>query len=149
MDFDTIDLEGDAERGADCHINHPQTGEPLYYNGEPITIRIKGVDSKAFRRALQNLSEKKASKTLDAAEARAVELQVACVMSWSGIMEGDQPKPCTPENVRKLLTAQRPIRSQLDEFMAERGNFVASAATNSSSGQANTPGSDKKKAAAS
>lgn len=49
MDFATIDLSAAAERGADCHLDHPVTGEPLYSDdGQPISIRVLGQDSREF-----------------------------------------------------------------------------------------------------
>lgn len=127
MDFSTIDLEGNAARGADCHIDNPVTGEPMFDdNGKPITIRVLGADSKEFRRALQKQIDVKGPKTLEQSEKRAVELLVPCVTAWSGIVWEGEPLECTPDNVRMFLTKLRPIRQQLDAFQADRGNFAAS-----------------------
>lgn len=125
MDFSKIDLAGNADRGADCHIDHPVTGEPLYTaEGKPITIRVVGQDSREFRGALSAISEKKRGKvTLESAEANAVELIAKAVTGWHGIQWEGADLPCTHENVRMFLTKFPPIRAQLDAFIADRANF--------------------------
>lgn len=130
MDFSTIDLVAAADRGAECHLDHPVTGEPLYVEGKPVTIRVLGQDSREFRSALSALSEKagKGKATIEKAESNAVELLTRLVTKWDGIIWDGKPLDCTAENVRMFLTKFPPVRRQLDEFVAERANFFKVAA---------------------
>lgn len=126
MDFSTIDLAANADRGADCHIEHPITGEPLYVEGKPVIIRLLGQDSREFRAAISQLSEKagKGKASLEKAEANAVELLTRLVVKWDNIIWEGAPLECTAENIRMFLTKFPPIRRQIDEFVAERANFL-------------------------
>lgn len=127
MDFSTIDLAAAADRGADCHIDHPVTDEPLYTeDGAPITIRVLGADSREFRAAITAAAERNAGKkrmSLDAADAGAIDLLAKLVTGWKGIQWEGKPLDCTPENVRMFLTKFPPIRQQIDLFIADRSNF--------------------------
>lgn len=130
MDLNSIDLAAASSAGADCHLEHPVTGEPLYDGKTPVSVRVVGNDSREFRAALSRISAKmKPNKksSLEQAEARSVELISACVKSWQGLYEGKIAIECTPENVRRVLTEQSWIRDQLDTFIAERSNFFTSA----------------------
>ena len=127
MDFSTIDLAANADRGADCHIEHPITGEPLFTDeSKPVIIRVLGQDSREFRSAISQLSEKagKGKASLEKAEANAVALLTRLVVKWEGIIWEGAPLACTTENVRMFLTKFPPIRRQIDEFVAERANFL-------------------------
>lgn len=127
MDFSTIDLAANAERGADIHIEHPITEQPLFTDdGQPITIRVLGQDSREFRAAVAALADKagKGKQTLEKTEAMAIDLLSRVVMRWNGIMWEGKPLECTPENVRMFLTKFPPIRRQIDAFIADRANFT-------------------------
>jgi hypothetical protein len=139
MDFSTPDLDMTAAstRGADCHIEHPFTGVPLYFgedeDREPVTIRILGQDSREFRAmvsAAANSSTKQKAFDVDSAEARAVDLLSGLVTGWRGIEWDGKPLDCTRENVRMLLLKFPPIRTQLDAFIADRANFFKGRAKN-------------------
>jgi hypothetical protein len=127
MDFSTIDLAANAERGADVHIEHPVTEEPLFTeDGQPITIRVLGQDSREFRAAVTALADKasKGKQSVEKTEAAAIELLSRIVVKWQGIMWEGKALDCTPENVRMFLTKFPPIRRQIDNFVADRANFT-------------------------
>jgi hypothetical protein len=131
MDFSTIDLAANADRGADCHLEHPVTEEPLFTDdGKPVTIRVLGQDSREFRAAVAAIADKARTgkQTLDKAEANAIELLSRVVVRWEGIVWDGKPLDCTPENVRMFLSKFPPIRRQLDEFIGNRANFFRAGA---------------------
>lgn len=132
MDFGKIDLAANSERGADCHLNHPVTGKPLYTEkGEKITIRVLGQDSAKFRKAVSSridLDEDEKNDA-DAREARSVELISAIVVGWKNIVWEGKELPFSPQNVRMFLTKFPPIRSQLDSFVSKRANFTSDGST--------------------
>jgi hypothetical protein len=130
MDLNSINLTAAASRGADCQLEHPVTGEALFHEGKPVTVRVVGNDSREFKAALSRISAKLGSKkksTLEQAEARSVELIAACVKGWYGLYEGKEPIECNPDNVVRVLTEQSWIREQLDTFIADRANFFTNA----------------------
>lgn len=138
MDFSEIDLVAASTAGADCHIEHPVTGELLYYKNEkgeekPIIIRVYGQDSKQFRAAVSADAEKSASSrqkvTANKAQESATNLLAQMVISWEGIEWEQKPLKCTFENVRMFLTKFPPIRYQLDQFIADRANFFSKGGT--------------------
>lgn len=127
MDFASIDLAANAERGADVHIEHPITEEPLFdADGKPITITVLGQDSREFRSAVSALAEKvsKGKQTLEKSEANAIELLARIVLRWHGIEWEGKPLECTRENVKMFLTKFPPIRRQIDAFVADRSHFT-------------------------
>lgn len=132
MDFSKIDLVAASNAGADCHLEHPITGELLYYTNDkgeekPIVVRVYGQDSKQFRSAVSADAEKSASSrqkiTADKAQESAVNLLAQMVISWEGIEWEEKPLKCTFENARMFLKAFPPIRYQIDQFIADRANF--------------------------
>lgn len=131
MDLTSINLAAAAGKGADCHLEHPVTGEALFdADGKAVTVRVVGNDSKEFKGALSRIAARMNNKkktSLEQAEARSVELIAACVKGWSGLYEGKEPIEFTPENVTRILTEQAWIREQLDTFIADRANFFPSA----------------------
>jgi hypothetical protein len=71
MDFTTFDSATAAETGADCHIKHPVTGEPLYDNrgkicednGKPCIVVVQGVEAPSVRAAMRDLQKARAQAT--------------------------------------------------------------------------------------
>lgn len=133
MDLADLDLTAAADSGADCHLEHPVTGEPLLTDdGKPLIIRVLGADSREFRQTMSRISMKNVGKkrqTLEGAETNAIELLASVTTGWSNIVYNGEPLKFTPENVRKLYRERKWIREQVDVFIADRGNFLTSAAT--------------------
>jgi len=131
MDFSTIDLAKASDKGAECHLNDPVYGTPLYTeDGKKVTITVLGRDSKAFREALSMVSEREVTKnTPDTAEANAIDILVECITGWDNIIWNKEPLEFTEENVRMFLTKFPPIRQQLDAFLSKRANFFKSSKT--------------------
>lgn len=85
---------------------------------------VKAVMAKAMDKRLVAL-RKGSHKPVNPAEfeAEAINTLSAAVLDWSGLTEGGEPLPCTPENVRALLTDNAWIRRQLDEAMGNEALF--------------------------
>lgn len=68
MDFTAFDSVKPAENGAECHIKHPATGEPLYDNrgkpfednGKPCIVIVQGVEAPSVRAAMRDLQKARA-----------------------------------------------------------------------------------------
>lgn len=133
MDFSSaeMDMVAASDKGAECHIEHPFTGELLYDgegdNRKPVTIRVLGQDSREFRKAVaamnDRLSRKKSAMSIDEAETRSIQLISSLVTGWHGIEWDGKPLECTPDNVQMFLRKFPPIRAQLDQFVSTRANF--------------------------
>lgn len=133
MDLATLDTKAAAERGADLHLAHPVTFEPLFTDdGKPLTIRLLGNDSREFRAGMSELAESRVGKkrtSLAAAEANGIDLLARVTVGWSNIIYNGEPLKFSLENA-KMLYRERPwIKEQVDEFVADRANFLKFAAT--------------------
>lgn len=132
MDLSTLDVKSAAERGADLHLEHPTTGEPLKTDdGKPIVIRLLGNDSREFRAGLSELAEKNAGKkraSFASAEANGIELLSRVTVGWQNVTYKGEALKCTPENVRMIYSEINWIKEQVDAFVADRANFLKFAA---------------------
>lgn len=108
-----------ANDGVEFPLSRPD-GTPTDHR-----IRIRGVDSDAFRTAEadsgRRLLEISLEKDKDKANAEFLEeklkLRASLVVSWSF------DKPCTPENVREFLREAPQIADQIDRIANQRSRF--------------------------
>ena len=132
MDLANLDTKAAAERGADLHLEHPVSGEPLYTDdGKPLTIRLLGNDSREFKAGLSELAETRAGKkrtSIAAAEANGIELLTRVTVGWSNIVYNGEALKFSPENARMLYRERPWIMEQVDAFVANRANFLKLAA---------------------
>ena len=130
MDFADLDLAKTADSGADMHVRHPVTEEPLTTDGKPITIRLLGADSAEFRngvKAIANRSQSRKKPSLAEAERNAVELLARITTGWQGIVWNGEPLKFSRENAEMLYRERPWLREQADEFAGERANFFKTA----------------------
>jgi acyl-CoA reductase-like NAD-dependent aldehyde dehydrogenase len=115
-------------------ILHPTTGQPLRNaaTGEAAWISLLSADSAAARqhqREAQNrrLRARARSITAETLEADGTELLAVLTRDWSLVTLEGAPidVPCTVENARELYGTPDLafIRRQVDEFVADLGNF--------------------------
>lgn len=124
MDFAEIDLEGWADQGAEMHVFHPVTDEPLFdKNGKPVTIWVKGLESpeaksiaKAAAAAFQDGNQKKIEK-------EGMELLIKITSRWSGIGWEGKELECTPKNIRFFYEKREWVGLQVLAFAKDRRNF--------------------------
>jgi hypothetical protein len=124
--FDTVGL---SESGVDFALIDPHTVQP----SEAI-VRLAGPDSSTYReaekRALRLQAARLRSEGTDTMVAMSdderVELLASCVLGWRGLTENDQELPFSPENARRVLTSYPVIRRQIDGFVSNAANFLAS-----------------------
>lgn len=117
-----------ANEGVELPLDLPD-GTPTAHR-----IRIRGIDSDAFRTAKAESSRKLAEMTLaqekaafetSAIEAENRRLLASLVISWTF------PMDCTPENVANLLAEAPQIAQQINNLAAQRGLFFKKGSTNS------------------
>lgn len=128
MDFKNFDLTAAAEKGATLTLRHPTTDEDLLdAKGSPITITVLGNDSREFRRKMDELTRqrqrKKGNVSLVEGERLAAELLASVTKAWSGIDWEGKPLECNYENATMLYRERSWVRLQVDEFVADAGNF--------------------------
>jgi len=134
MDLNDINLEAQSNDGADVQLEHPVTGKSLEHDGKPMTIRVAGTDSAAYRnkqRELQNRRLQKIAKgrkpDFSNSDAEACELLAACTLGWSGIVVGGDDIAFSQKAAEELYGKHVWIREQVDLFIGDRANFFTTA----------------------
>lgn len=136
MDFKTLDLTPSAEKGSAMVVRHPVTDEDLTdAKGKPVTITLLGNHSREFRQKVDEMSRRQNKRrnsdnlTLAEAERRAAELLAAVTVSWSGVEWEGQKLECNRENAEMLYRELPWVRTQVDEFVGDVGNFFKTPST--------------------
>lgn len=131
IDLSSFDTVSAANAGATMELLHPATKTPLRQeNGEPITITVAGMDSDVFRKAQRGATNRRLAQrgkvklNAEELEAESIETLAACTLGWSGIVVAGQPLPFDRANAVKLYTTLPWVREQLDEFVADRANYL-------------------------
>jgi hypothetical protein len=136
MDFNQFDSRAASETGRDLHLAHPATGEPIYNEGKPCIVVVKGLESEAgqaavaaWRRELMKEDSKEAErKTVrDQMMATAIPL----VVGFKNIENGGRPAEA-PQDVEWLLNmhipngqpGERSFLEQVVDFATKRRNFL-------------------------
>ena len=128
----TGDVTAREDEGTAVHICDESGQAATYDNDRPVTIRVAGSYSKAYRRRAEAQTQrmfKRRQGTLNAEQwqQNRIELVAACVMSWEGFVNNGQPFPCTKENAVLMLTRAPWILTQLEEAQADHAGFFKGA----------------------
>lgn len=129
MAFDLGEFKRNTMDIAEIEIIHPATGLPL-----DMKISVMSPDSDEYRKiALQqqndnikNIRKNRGRKTAEKMAEEGMDLLVAITVGWEGLEENGQPIPFTPDNVRRIYEQFPFIKEQVDEFAADRRNFIKS-----------------------
>ncbi|NCD13584.1 MAG: hypothetical protein EOL93_13665 [Epsilonproteobacteria bacterium] len=118
------EIQNTSDAGVWMEIEDPTNGEPLGMH-----LKLMGEDSEIYQKHLRKHRDKhlkKRTKNLkwDSFEAERTELLVACTVEWKNITYKGEQVEFTKENVRWLYSTYRGIRDQVDEFIADRANFL-------------------------
>lgn len=132
MDLETLDTAKGANDGATLDLKHPTTGEPI-----GASINLLGADSDAYkqktielqRRHMERLRRNsKYRRSPEEMDADATELLAAVTTGWDLEVGGQRPAFSVATAV-SIYARFKWIREQVDEFVAERGNFLPKAAS--------------------
>lgn len=136
MDLSTLNIDETAEKGADLQLLHPVDREPLLQeDGTPITIKLLGSDSKAYREISREISRKRMNsmarsrnKDVDFTPTveQACDILSACTVGWKGVIVNGEKLKFSKEEAYKLYHAHSWIRDQVDLFIGDRANFFTS-----------------------
>lgn len=131
MDLSSFEIVAD---GVDMPVRNPATGDPLKTDkGEPITIRVVGMDDDRFKAVEREVRNKvlrqgqKAKFSADDMDAQATRALIACTIGWQNIVLDGKALPHSNENARLLYSRLPWLRDQVNEFVAERANFLKTA----------------------
>jgi hypothetical protein len=128
MDLASLDTRRIAEEGVEIELRHPVTDEPL-----EIHIRVAGVDSTRFRDALievqrarraRLVTEKRGERTPAEIEEDQVYLLATCTLGWRGVVIDGAEPVCNEAEARRLYMRFPWVRTQLDDFIQDRRNFL-------------------------
>lgn len=130
MDLLGLDFKSQAENTAEMHVTHPVTLEDMYdANGKPVTVTVMGMECAIAKRAIKARAQKqmntrKTKVDIDEARAFSVGLLSKLIVASSGLTEGGVVLDLSdPETSNEVLTRFGWLREQIDEFVADRGNF--------------------------
>jgi hypothetical protein len=127
MELTTANMATISDEGAELTIRDPLRALTDW------VITCRGKDSDAYRKRMEagrkRLSNKKGTPDYDQISATATDSLAACVIGWRGITVNGAEWPCTPENIREVLTNPEYawVAEQIDEFIADRANFYKGA----------------------
>ena len=102
-------------------------GEPYRASdGSEATLDVLGAESARVRAAqdrnLRRYIRARGRHEGEIAREGRIERACAAVVAWHGWELGDQPAPCTPENLGKLFRAQH-LLEQVEEAITEHARF--------------------------
>ncbi len=134
-DIDTKTLSDD---GVWCHLRHPTTDDPLTLKGQPIRIRLSGIDGERWQRAQRKARQRRQDKTtyranraiIDPDIEASIEIDtiVEATLSWENITKPDgTPIEFSADAARALYRERRWIFDQVNSFMGDRANFLQAA----------------------
>ena len=102
-------------------------------DGSPITITLMSDDAEPVQRqqreaVSRRMGVKRGQFKVDMAglDGEALDKLAVATVRWSGIKSGGEPVPCEFKAVRALYEQHRWLREQVDEFVADRANFLTS-----------------------
>lgn len=134
MDLSKLNVKASAEQGATLHLRNPFTGEELFNDDEsPMTISLLGKDSEPYRRTVRvtankNLKAGRSTPSVEKFEQNGVDLLAAVTTGWN-IQFGEEKLEFSPAKVKELYSNPdfHWVQEQVDEFVAERSNFLKNA----------------------
>lgn len=136
MDLSSLDTTVAAEEGAELQLRNPVDDSVLRdeKTQDPVSITLVGTDAKEYMKITHAIQNRRLGKrlgkggraklTAEELEADGLELLVASTKSWKHIVVDGQELPCNEKNVRMLYQRFPWIKEQVDEFIADRSNFL-------------------------
>jgi len=136
MDLSKYNLEVFAEQGTDMELMDPISGDVLKQeNGEPVTIHVLGMDSKAFKQKNREQQRKRTEKMLKSrankvdysvSDEDRAEMLAAITTGWAGLEEDGKEIEFSEDAAYDLYLKHSWIAEQVDQFILDRANFFPS-----------------------
>jgi len=134
-DFAQLDTVSASNEGAVLELRGPDGAALFQDDGSPVTITLLGADSDAYTRASNLLTNRalrsrgKAQITAESALTDQINLLAKITTDWSGIKVGGESWQCDEERVKRFYRQFPFVRDQVQEFVADRGNFLKASPT--------------------
>ena len=120
------------ESTEDVQLVSMATGEPIYFGenmDQPIIITVHSKDSDASRSAAlaitnRRLKSRATTVTAEQLLSETFETLARITVSWQGIADENGPLECTFANAKKLYAQAPDVKEQVENFIAERANFL-------------------------
>lgn len=134
-DFANLDTVSASNEGAILELRGPDGAALFQEDGSPITITLLGPDSDAYTQASNILTNRalrsrgKAQITAESALTDQISLLAKITTAWAGIKVAGETWTCNSENVKRFYRAYPFVRDQVQEFVADRGNFLKASPT--------------------
>ncbi len=135
-----------SEEGVVLHVKDKK-GEPAYKAKTnpndpdvPVTITLKGHDSKQWREASDIVGNKRIARanasgggprTMEEAREDRVFLLASTTIAWDGIVVDGKEWTCNFTNAKRLYEMAPFIADQVDTFVGNRANFSAASSPSS------------------
>lgn len=127
--------EFELETTATLHVRDVRGALTYNKDGSPRTIellcnddaRVQAQEDLAVDRRFKNIQRIRMSSA--ELKAEALDKLVAATVSWTYKTQDGEDFPCNRETVRELYKTYPPIREQVDQFIADRANFLSKSAT--------------------
>jgi hypothetical protein len=125
---------GKVQDTALIELRDPTTGKPIPGpNDKPQSVTLYGPYSAVYKKALREQQQQQMQAgletTFEDAEARQVNMLIACVKEWNIALETD-PLPCDPDTVRSVLSEHPWARDQLLIAHGSVSRFLAKSKSN-------------------
>jgi hypothetical protein len=122
-----INLKDLKPKPANLQLRHPLTDEDL----EGAVLHVVGTDSKEYYQAQMaqakaTFKNGKMAEDLEVINEAALDVYCAVVVGWEGAEEGFFGVQATPDAIKAVMRDPELqwIRTQVDEFVADRSNFI-------------------------
>lgn len=127
MDLNLLDTKKLANDGVWMRVVNIATGEDT-----DIEILLAGVDSEQFRDAKRDFENKRRAKlehgsglpTTQELEKARLAMLVACTLDWRNLELEGKPVACNKVSVHHVYRNFEWLREQVDNFIADRRNFL-------------------------
>lgn len=143
MNFGQFDSRGAAETGAWMQVNNPVTGVPIFDGDKPCRVLVAGMEGRAVIKKLTKISKTFKRTDLTEVEANLKDRRAeasALILEFENIENAkgeplDASKPADVDWFLDLGAAvgnpdprQRTFVQQINDFAADRANFLSPAA---------------------
>ena len=115
MDINTLYTVDAHEEGAEIRIVSPLDGKETDFY-----ITLQGIDSKTYRTAVRAYHRKLIAEE----EGGEVDLLVAITKGWRGLKNNGKDVVFASEAAHDLYVNAPSVTSQIDQFVADRTNFI-------------------------
>lgn len=134
FDLKSIDTVSTGNRGMVMEFLHPKTNLPT-----GVKITLAGADSTAYQKAENAWANKQRNRMIkqrgnpaalmpsaEETKERALEINALCTLSWEGVIYNGQELECNYENALMLYRAFPALHDEVNAFINDRANFLAS-----------------------